>query len=36
MVNKSDRKKFTKTKKGRMKVRKMSEGLEKGREEAQR
>lgn len=29
MVNKSDRKKFTKTKKGRMKVRKMSEGLEK-------
>lgn len=28
-VNKSDRKQFTKTKKGRMKVRKMREGLEK-------
>lgn len=28
-MKKSDRKKFTKTKKGRMKVRKMSEGLEK-------
>lgn len=28
-MNKSNRKKLTKTKKGRMKVRKMSEGLEK-------